>query len=128
MPPSASVTLGDTNVAVQLARELETAGPSAALFANPYYVCLRNFYVAPPPLGNDANDGTSPQTPWATLTKANAGRVAGDCVNLAPGTYNLTDEVAITAGGNASTPTGYVVYRSTVMGAPIWSPPPSSIT
>ena len=41
---------------------------------------------------------------------------AGDCVHLAPGTYKLTGEVTITAGGNASTPTGYVVYRSTLMG------------
>ena len=68
-------------------------------------------------LGNDANDGATPQTPWATLTRANDGRVAGDCVNLAPGTYKLTGEVAITSGGNASTPAGYVVYRSTLMGA-----------
>jgi hypothetical protein len=65
-----SVAPGDTNIAVQLDRELEIAGPSAALFANPYYVCLRNFYVAPPPAGKDTNDGTSPQSPWATLTKA----------------------------------------------------------
>lgn len=113
---SATVARGDASIAVKLPREAETPGPSAALFANPYYVSLRNFYVAPAPLGNDANDGTTPQTPWATLTRANAGRVAGDCVNLAPGTYKLTGEVAITAGGNASTPTGYVVYRSTVMG------------
>ena len=99
-----SVALGDTNITVRLARELETAGPSAALFANPYYVCLRTFYVAPPPGGNDANDGARPQSPWATLTKASVGRVAGDCVNLAPGTYKLTAEVTITSGGNASNP------------------------
>jgi hypothetical protein len=113
----ASFVIGDTDLAVPLARELETAGPSAGLFANPYYVCLRNFYVAPPPAGNDAHDGTSPQSPWATLTKANIGRVAGDCVHLAPGTYHLTGEVTITSGGNAATPAGYVVYRSTKMGA-----------
>jgi hypothetical protein len=69
-----SVALCDTNITVQLVRELEAVGPSAALFANPCYVCRRNFYVAPPPTGNDANDGTSPQSPWATLTKANVGR------------------------------------------------------
>ena len=113
---SAAVPLGDVNLAIKLAREPETPGPSAALFANPFYVSLRNLYVAPPPLGNDANDGATPQTPWATLSRASSGRVAGDCVNLLPGTYKLTGEVTITAGGNASTPTGYVVYRSTVMG------------
>ena len=113
---SATVTLGDAKIVVKLSRELETPGLSAALFANPYYVCLRNFYVAPLPLGNDANDGATPQTPWATLTRANEGRVAGDCVHLAAGTYKLTGEVAITAGGNASTPTGHVIYRSTLMG------------
>ena len=112
-----SVALGDTNITLPLARELEAPGPNPALFANPYYVRLRNFYVAPPPAGNDANDGTSPQSCWATLTKANLGRVAGDCVNLAPGTYQVADEVTITSGGSASTPAGYVVYRSARMGA-----------
>ncbi len=113
---STSVTPAGTDIAIPLARERQTPGPSAALFANPCYVCLRNFYVAPAPLGNDANNGASPTTPWATLTKANAGRIAGDCVNLLPGTYNLAGEVTISSGGNASTPVGYVVYRSTVMG------------
>ncbi len=112
-----SVALGDTNITLPFARELEAPGPNPALFANPYYVRLRNFYVAPPPAGNDANDGTSPQSCWATLTKANLGRVAGDCVNLAPGTYQVADEVTITSGGSASTPAGYVVYRSARMGA-----------
>jgi len=40
-----SVALGDTNITVQLARELETAGPSAALFANPYHVWVMNSQV-----------------------------------------------------------------------------------
>jgi parallel beta-helix repeat protein len=36
-------------------------------------------------------------------------RQAGDCINVAPGTYEAN--VLIQHGGNAPTPTGYVVYR-----------------
>jgi len=97
---------------------IEVPGPSQALFNKPYYTCLRNVYVASN--GNDANSGASVAQPWQTLQHADAaGRTAGDCVNIAPGTY--TAGVTIRSGGNAATSTGYVVYRCTVMDACIVS-------
>jgi hypothetical protein len=88
-------------------------GPSAALFGNPYYSCVRNFYVAT--TGSDSNNGTSVSQPWLTLQHANdVGRSAGDCVNVAPGTYS---GVSINHGGNLASATGYVVYRCTTMDA-----------
>jgi parallel beta-helix repeat protein len=92
----------------------ERPGPSRELFANPYYSCVKNYYVATN--GSDSNNGTSPSTPWLTLQKANdSGRVAGDCVNVAPGTY--TNGVLITNGGNLAAKTGYVVYRCSELDA-----------
>ena len=58
-------------------------GTSLGLFNHPYYTCVKNYYVATN--GSDANNGTSPGTPWLTLQHANdTGRTAGDCVNVAP--------------------------------------------
>jgi hypothetical protein len=89
-------------------------GPSAELFASPYYTCVHNYYVAT--TGSDSNNGTSASTPWLTLQHANdAGRSAGDCVNVAPGTY--THGVMINHGGNLASSTGYVVYRCATMDA-----------
>src|SRR6516165_5861514 len=93
---------------------VEVPGPSQTLFNNPFYSCVRNFYVATN--GSDANNGTSPTTPWATIQHADtASRTGGDCINVAPGTYQQT--VLIQHGGNAPTSTGYVVYRCTTMNA-----------
>jgi parallel beta-helix repeat protein len=92
----------------------EVPGPSQALFNAPFYTCLRNFYVATN--GNDANSGTSPSTPWATIQKADtASRTGGDCINVAPGTYQ--QNVLVQHGGIAPTSTGYVVYRCQTMDA-----------
>jgi parallel beta-helix repeat protein len=96
----------------------EKPGPSAQLFSNPYYTCITNYYVAA--TGNDANNGTSPNTPWLTLQQANnslptSGRAAGSCINVAPGTY--AGAVSVTTGGNLASSTGYVVYRCTSMDA-----------
>jgi hypothetical protein len=89
-------------------------GPSRPLYNNPYYTCVKNYYVAT--TGSNSNNGTSPSTPWQTLQYANnQGRIAGDCVNVAPGTY--TSGVSISHGGNFASPTGYVVYRCTTMDA-----------
>jgi hypothetical protein len=88
-------------------------GPSAALFSAPFYSCVNNFYVAT--TGSDSNAGTQ-TSPWRTIQHANdAGRAAGDCVNVEPGTY--TSGVNVTHGGNAATPSGYVVYRCTQLDA-----------
>jgi hypothetical protein len=91
------------------------AGPSAALYAAPFYSCVRNYYVSP--TGNDSNAGTSAAA-WLTIQHADTGaggRVAGDCVNVEPGTY--ANGTTIAHGGNAATPTGYVVYRCTELDA-----------
>ena len=91
----------------------QTPGPSASLFNSPYYACVRNYYVAT--TGSDSNDGSSGH-PWLTLQHANdTGRTAGDCVNVAPGTY--AHGVMINHGGSNASSTGYVVYRCTVMDA-----------
>jgi parallel beta-helix repeat protein len=82
-------------------------GPSAALYAAPFYSCTRTFYVAT--TGNDANPGTE-ASPWRTIQNADtSARQGGDCILVAPGTYQA--QVLIQHGGNAPTPTGYVVYR-----------------
>jgi hypothetical protein len=92
----------------------QVPGPSLALFDAPYYTCVKNYYVAT--TGSDTNGGTSPATPWKTLQHANnLGRTAGDCVNVAPGTY--ANGVLINSGGNLASSTGYVVYRCTTMDA-----------
>jgi hypothetical protein len=91
------------------------AGPSPALYAAPFYTCVQNYYVSP--TGNDANAGTS-AAPWLTIQHADTGaggRVAGDCVNVEPGTY--ASGSSITHGGSAATTTGYVVYRCTELDA-----------
>jgi len=80
-------------------------GPNAAIA--PFYSCVRNFYVAS--TGNDVNPGTQIR-PWRTIQHADStSRKAGDCINVVAGTYNAN--VLIQHGGNAPTPTGYVVYR-----------------
>lgn len=86
---------------------VEVPGPSAALFAAPYYTCIRNFYVAP--TGKDSNDG-SQSSPWLTIQQADSvSRAGGDCINVAPGTYAAG--ATITHGGSTASATGYVVYR-----------------
>ena len=77
------------------------------------YSCVRNFYVAQN--GSDNAAGTTSTAPWLTLQHANnSGQLkAGDCVNVAPGTYSVSNTVSLNHGGNANSATGYVVYRST---------------
>jgi len=77
------------------------------------YTCVRNWYVAQN--GSDKAAGTASTVPWQTLQHANDSGLlrAGDCVNVAPGTYPIVNTTYLTQGGNANSPTGYVVYRST---------------
>src|SRR5262249_22338512 len=91
---------------------VEKPGPSATLFAAPFYSCAHNFYVATN--GNDADAGTQ-AAPWKTIQRADPAVQAGDCVNVQPGTY--PSGANITRGGNAPTPAGYVVYRCTQLNA-----------
>src|SRR5271154_523152 len=78
-------------------------GPSATLFAAPFYSCVNNFYVAT--TGSDNNPGTQAD-PWLTIQHADsASRQPGDCINVAAGTYQAN--VLLQHGGSAPTPTGY---------------------
>ena len=105
-----NVTAGPATTGVQ------TPGPSLALFNNPYYTCVRNFYVATN--GSDSNNGSSPSTPWRTIAYYESGTspTAGDCVNVAPGSYSAFNG-SISHGGTTASSTGYVVYRCTAPGA-----------
>jgi hypothetical protein len=79
----------------------------------PYYSCSRNWYVDAVN-GNDSNAGTSATTAFQTINKATSGSTVlkpGDCVNVAPGTYNQF--VLLSGGGNSNTLTGYVAIIST---------------
>src|SRR5208337_1682121 len=87
--------------ALAQAQSVEAPGPSQALFNAPYYSCVRNFYVSP--TGNDNNAGTQ-AAPWLTIHHADsASRVAGDCINVMPGTY--AQGALISHGGSAATAT-----------------------
>jgi hypothetical protein len=92
----------------------EVPGPSPVLFDNPYYTCTRNFYVNAS-TGLDSRTTTQAQnsgTPWLTIGRYDAiigSSSAGDCINVAAGTYALG--VTITKGGTAASSSGYVVYR-----------------
>ncbi len=110
---------GDTNLAIKLRPLHEKPGPSPALFAKPYYTCLRNFYVAT--TGNDADDGSRAH-PWRTIQHANdMVPRAGDSINVLPGVYAAGAKLS--HGGNQASSIGYVVYRSTVLdGAVITDP------
>jgi len=107
---------GDTRGAscsapIQTAPAIQKPGPSAALFSNPYYSCVRNFYVTTN--GNNSNDGSS-TSPWLTLQNADSpNRAPGDCINVAPGTYH---GMTLRHGGNLASATGYVTYRCQTLG------------
>jgi hypothetical protein len=106
-------TQAETITGTTPATGAQSPGPSAQLFNNPYYSCVRNYYVNAATGSNSNNGGSS--SPWATIQHADdVGRAAGDCVNVAPGTYA---PVTITRGGNLASATGYVVYRCTTMDA-----------
>jgi parallel beta-helix repeat protein len=93
----------------------QVPGPSLALFNNPYYSCVHNYYVSA--AGSDMNNGTSAATPWLTLQHANASipnGVGGTCVNVSPGVYN---GVSLSKSGSSASSTGYIVYRCTAMDA-----------
>lgn len=96
------------------AAQAQMPGPSLELFNHPGYTCVKNYYVST--TGSDSNNGTSLTTAWLHLQHANdIGRTAGDCVNVAPGTY--PSGMVIDSGGNLASATGYVVYRCMTMDA-----------
>jgi hypothetical protein len=63
---------------------------------------MATYYVSQS-IGNNANNGTSPSTPWSTLAFAlgagsgtNPGIVGGDVIYVAPGTYNESVTIGFT--------------------------------
>ena len=102
-------------------------GPSLALYNAPPYQCLTNDYINAGGgftdangnvwgAGSDSNPGSSFASPWQTLDHAEAAvTTAGSCIIVAPGVYGRTSQLAISHGGNAATPTGYIVWRCSVM-------------
>ncbi len=99
-----------------LAQSAETPGLSPALSASPPYSCVTNFYVD----GVNGNDFQPRNPVRAVADDQNADNgsshtpSAGECVNVLPGTYTLSQTVVFSHGGNSNSPTGFVVYRSTV--------------
>lgn len=99
---------------------IQVPGPSAALYANPYYTCVRNFYISN--AGSSGGNG-SLGSPWNTIAQADtSARTGGDCINIAPGTYASaagsgsntqqgTNGGPLLHGGTTASSTGYVVYR-----------------
>jgi serralysin len=89
---------------------VSTSGTASA--AGTSYSCQRNWYVSQN--GSDRASGNSSSAPWQTIQHASdSGQLrAGDCVNVANGTYSLQSTLYLNQGGNANSSTGYVVYRS----------------
>ena len=77
---------------------LETPGPSATLYANPYYTCTANRYVSA--TGNAGNNGLTAGTPWDIVTASNYAAPAGTCINLAPGVYSTQGGIVYKQRGN----------------------------
>lgn len=92
-----------------------TPGFSAKLSAAPPYSCAVNRYVDAT-TGKDSNPGTE-SAPWKTIQNADNGYpntpVAGECVNVLPGTYPISRTMVFSHGGKSNSATGFVVYRST---------------
>jgi hypothetical protein len=73
-----------------------------------------NFYVSTS--GSNSNNGSS-GSPWATVAYAVTKAGPGITINVAPGTYNETADIAINTGGSASG--GYFILKSTTPGGAI---------
>jgi hypothetical protein len=92
----------------------DVPGVSSTLYSSPFYNCSANWYVAT--TGNDTTGTGTSSNPWLTIQRANdQGPTAGICINVEPGTY--ANGTSVSYGGNAATPTGYVVYRCTSLDA-----------
>ena len=94
----------------------ELPGLSLSLSAKPPYTCTLNYYVDGTH-GNDNNPGTQAK-PWKTIQNGDNGYPntprAGECINVLPGNYDISNSLILSHGGNENSSTGYVVYRSTV--------------
>jgi hypothetical protein len=72
-------------------------------------VAGRRFYVAPWPLGDDANEGTWAK-PWSTPQKATEVLEPGDTVYFRGGVYPLTEHVVPRRSGREGAPITYSAY------------------
>jgi len=86
------------NVTMLASGTLETPGPSATLYANPYYTCTANRYVSA--TGNAGNNGLTAGTPRDIVTASNYAAPAGTCINLAPGVYSTQGGIVYKQRGN----------------------------
>jgi hypothetical protein len=72
----------------------------------------RQLFVAPPPLGNDANNALTASAPVATIQRAANLSQAGDVINIANGVYRET--VVPPRSGTASAP---IIFRGQSLSA-----------
>jgi len=103
---------------------VEVPGPSAALFAAPYYVCNTNRYVNnnAGAGGSDSNDGTTSTSggghgPWLTLQHANdtiSNGSGGWCINVVA-SATAYDGTTLTKSGTTASSSGYITYRCTTL-------------
>jgi hypothetical protein len=125
---TATNTTGTSPGVAQTITTVSDAGPSQALFSNPYYSCNQNWYVGNFGSGSpsDSNSGTSQSAPWATLAHANSTITTTGtgswCVTTATG-FNSSAGTAVTKGGTVASSAGYVVYKcQTLNGCTITDP------
>jgi parallel beta-helix repeat protein len=84
---------------------LRAAALAAAMSACAVPVAAANYWVAPPPAGNNANPGSAAQ-PWATLQHAANEVGAGDVVTVLAGDYSAFE---VTTSGLPGSP---IVFRA----------------
>jgi hypothetical protein len=91
----------------------DVPGPSAWLYNHPYYTCSTNRFTSPN--GSGLQNGLTSADSWSFATALTQALSAGTCMNMATGIYARTSGLDFTHGGNAATPTGYVVWRCSTM-------------
>ena len=111
----------------------EKPGPSAALFAHPWYQCTANRYISnlPDSGASDANDGQAAKLegghgPWATAQRSSdAGLTAGECINIvaSPAPYEMAMQAWTQVKDGTWSPTGLAVWRCTTLLGCIWKAP-----
>ncbi len=108
--PAAMVLLA---VSMSAGKASAYPGLNKTLSAHPPYTCKTNVYVDSLN-GDDAASGTE-EHPWRTIQNAGNGQnvpVPGECVNVLPGTYRLTNTLVLGSGGKSGGFDDYVIYRS----------------
>ena len=132
-PYAQPVTLTATAAPGSTPPAAEKPGPSAALFAHPWYQCVHNRYISnlPDSGASDSNDGQAAKLegghgPWATVQHASdAGLQAGECINLvaSPAPYEMALAWPQQVQGGTWSPTGLAVWRCTALLGCTWKAP-----